>query len=157
KALLVGSILTVTPREVAMLAALYAAVGTLHWAARRPLLLISLDPDAARRRGRPLAWWDLLFYVTFGIVVTSSVRIAGVLLVFSYLVVPAAAAALLGGSVRTRLTIGWAVGAIVSAGGLAASFAWDLPAGASVVTAFGAVIALVAVALAIGDLARRAR
>src|SRR5262249_5091720 len=134
KALLVGSILTVTERQVATLAVLYAVIGALHWATRRPMLLISFDPETARQQGRRLAWWDLFFYVTFGIVVTSSVRIAGVLLVFSYLVVPAAVAALLAASVRARLVIGWSVGAIVSAAGLAASFAWDLPTGAAVVT-----------------------
>jgi len=92
KTLLVGSILTVSGREVAELALLYGLIGALHVAVRRPLLEISLDPDAARARGLRLRAWDLLFYVTFGIVVTSSVRLAGVLLVFSYLIVPAAVA-----------------------------------------------------------------
>ena len=78
---------------------------------------------------------------------TSSVRIAGVLLVFSYLIVPAAVAALLTASVPARLLIGWAVGALVSAAGLWASFAWDLPTGAAVVTSFGALMAAVALAL----------
>src|SRR5574337_1171475 len=81
KQLLVGSILTVTPREVATLAVLYAAIGALHWVIRRPLLQISFDPEAALREGRWVRWWDFLFYASFGFVVTSSVRIAGVLLV----------------------------------------------------------------------------
>jgi zinc/manganese transport system permease protein len=85
------------------------------------------------------------------------VRVAGVLLVFAYLVVPAAVAALLTRSVAARLVIGWSVGAAVSAAGLAASFSWDLPTGAAVVTAFGAAIALVAAALGTRALARRAR
>ena len=95
KTLLVGSILTVTGREVAQLALLYAVIGALHLAVRHPLLEISFDPEAALAHGRRLRGWDLIFYITFGIVVTSSVRIAGVLLVFSYLIVPAAVAALL--------------------------------------------------------------
>ena len=157
KTLLVGSILTVSGREVAELALLYGVIGALHAALRRPLLEISLDPDAARAHGRRLRAWDLLFYVTFGIVVTSSVRLAGVLLVFSYLIVPASVAALLAGSVRGRLLIGWGVGALVSAAGLWASFAWDLPTGAAVVTSFGALMALVALGLGARHLARRVR
>jgi zinc/manganese transport system permease protein len=141
KTLLVGSILTVTGREVAQLALLYAVIGALHLAVRRPLLEISFDPEGALAHGRRLRGWDFVFYITFGIVVTSSVRIAGVLLVFSYLIVPAAVAALLTASVPARLLIGWAVGALVSAAGLWASFAWDLPTGAAVVTSFGALMA----------------
>lgn len=147
KTLLVGSILTVTGREVAQLALLYAVIGALHLVVRRPLLEISFDPEAALAHGRRLRWWDFVFYITFGIVVTSSVRIAGVLLVFSYLIVPAAVAALLTASVPARLLIGWGVGALVSAAGLWASFAWDLPTGAAVVTAFGALMAAAALAL----------
>jgi zinc/manganese transport system permease protein len=155
KTLLVGSILTVSGREVAELALLYGVIGALHAATRRPLLEISLDPDAARAHGRRLRAWDLLFYVTFGIVVTSSVRLAGVLLVFSYLIVPASVAALLAGSVRGRLLIGWGVGALVSAAGLWASFAWDLPTGAAMVTSFGALMALVTLGLGARRLAQR--
>lgn len=157
KTLLVGSILTVTGREVATLALLYAIVGALHVAARRPLLEISFTPEAARAGGRRVRWWDLFFYVTFGVVVTSSVRIAGVLLVFSYLIVPAAVAALLTVSVRARLLMGWSAGALLSAIGLWASFAWDLPTGAAVVSAFGALMALVALALGLQALFRRVR
>src|SRR5215831_2501958 len=157
KQLLIGNILTVSPPEVARLAVLYLAIGVLHALIRQPLLEISFRPETAIEKGRRIRWWDFCFYVTFGIVVTSSVRIAGVLLVFSYLVVPAAVGALLAASVRARLVIGWSVGAIVSAAGLAASFAWDLPTGAAVVTGFGVLIGLVAVALAAGGLARRVR
>jgi zinc/manganese transport system permease protein len=157
KTLLVGSILTVTGREVAQLALLYGVIGALHLVMRRPLLEISLEPDAARAHGRRLRSWDFFFYITFGIVVTSSVRIAGVLLVFSYLIVPAAVAALLTTSVPARLLIGWGVSALVSAAGLWASFAWDLPTGAAVVTSFGALTALVAIALGVRILSRRVR
>jgi zinc/manganese transport system permease protein len=151
KQLLVGSILTVTPGEIARLAALYGVIGALHLLIRRPLLEISFHPGAAAERGRWLRGWDFCFYVTFGIVVTSSVRIAGVLLVFSYLIVPAAVGALLSDSVIGRLLIGWALGFLVSVLGLYASFAWDLPTGAAVVTTFGVLMA--AVALALGALA----
>ncbi len=147
KQLLVGSILTVTPKEVGTLAILYVVIGAFHWAIRRPLLQISFDPEAALQQGRWVRWWDFLFYASFGFVVTSSVRIAGVLLVFSYLIVPSAVGALLTRSVIGRLLIGWALGVLVSVLGLAASYVWDLPTGATVVTTFGAVLAAVALGL----------
>src|SRR5262245_61619669 len=142
--LLVGSILTVTKSQVAGLAALYGAIGALHVLIRRPLLEISFDPGRAIAHGRRVRAWDFCFYVTFGVVVTSSVRVAGVLLVFAYLIVPAAAAALLTGSVSGRLLIGWGLGFAVSVLGLCASYEWDLPTGAAVVATFGALMALLA-------------
>ena len=91
RSMLVGSILSVSGAEVAKVAALYAAVGLFHWACRRPFFLISTDPERAYRDGWRVRAWDFLFYASFGVVVTSSVRVAGVLLVFSYLIVPALA------------------------------------------------------------------
>jgi zinc/manganese transport system permease protein len=143
--ILVGSILTVTPVEVGTLALLYAPIGVLHWLVRRPLLDISFDPDGAGA-GRAVRAWDFVFYASFGVVVTSSVRLAGVLLVFAYLVVPATAAALLARSARGRLLAGWTFGVLVSLGGLAASWTWDLPTGATVVVAFGVLVAGVGIA-----------
>src|SRR5207245_2156431 len=107
KQLLVGNILTVTPAEVGTLALLYAPIAALHWLVRRPLLDISFDPDGAGAR-RAVPWWDFVFYASFGLVVTSSVRLAGVLLVFAYLVVPATAGALLARAPWSRLAVGGA-------------------------------------------------
>jgi zinc/manganese transport system permease protein len=145
RAMLVGSLLSVTPDHVAKVAALYALVGGVHWALRRPFLIISTDPDAAYGEGWRVRLWDFVFYATFGVVVTSSVRVAGVLLVFSYLIVPALAGILLGGSITARLLTGWAFGAAVSVLGISASAALDLPTGATVVCAFG--VMLLALAL----------
>ncbi len=142
KQLLVGSILTVSAADVASLAVLYAAVGLVHWLARRPMLAISFGD--AEGGGRRVAAWDALFYASFALVVTSSVRLAGVLLVFAFLVVPAAIAALLARGVGARLALGWATGGVVSALGLIASYRWDLPTGATVVAAFGAALAAAA-------------
>ena len=157
KQLLVGSILTVTLKEVGTLALLYGIVGAIHWAIRRPLLEISFDPSAALAKGRWIGWWDFLFYASFGFVVTSSVQIAGVLLVFSYLIVPAAIAALLTRSVTTRLVVGWGLGFVVSVLGLVASSTWDLPTGATVVTTFGVFMAAVAAGLGLQALLRGTR
>ena len=156
KQILVGSILTVTPAEVGTLALLYAPIGVLHWLVRRPLLEISFDPEGAGAR-RAVRAWDFIFYASFGVVVTSSVRLAGVLLVFAYLIVPATAAAVLARSARGRLLVGWALGLLVSVAGLVASWTWDLPTGATVVVTFGVLVAAVAVALAVRAGARATR
>ena|SRR5947207_3718965 len=137
RAMLVGSLLSVQGPEVVKVAILYAAVGLLHWLCRRPFFLISTDPDAAFAQGYRVRAWDFLFYASFGVVVTSSVRIGGVLLVFSYLIVPALAGVALGRSIRAKLLIGWAFGTLVSVLGVVASAAFDLPTGATVVCAFG--------------------
>jgi len=137
RTMLVGNLLSVQPFEVGKVFALYSLVGVLHWFCRRPFLLISTDPRAAFDAGWRVRLWDFLFYASFGVVVASSVRIAGVLLVFSYLIVPALAGVMLGGSVATRLFVGWAFGTAVSVIGMVASAALDLPTGATVVCAFG--------------------
>ena len=155
KQLLVGSILTVSGADVAGLAGLYAGVGLVHWLARRPLLAISFASGDAG--GARVVGWDALFYASFALVVTSSVRVAGVLLVFAFLVVPAAIATLLARGVATRLALGWAAGGVVSAAGLLASYRWDLPSGATVVAAFGAALAVTAAARGGGVVAAAVR
>jgi zinc/manganese transport system permease protein len=142
RGMLVGNILTASGRHVAEVAALYGAIGLLHWCCRRPFFLISTDPERAFREGWQVRRWDFLFYATFGVVVTSSVRVAGVLLVFSYLIVPALAAMAVGGSVTQRLVIGWGFGTLVSVLGMLASALLDLPTGATVVCAFGVTLIL---------------
>jgi len=137
RTMLVGNLLAVRPPEVAKVATLYALIGLFHWLCRRPFFLISTDPDAAYREGWRVRLWDFLFYASFGVVVTSSVRIAGVLLVFSYLIVPALAGILLGRTVTQKLLIGWGFGTLVSVIGMTASAVLDLPTGATVVCAFG--------------------
>lgn len=138
RTMLVGNILTVSGSAVVKVATLYGLVGLLHWAGRRPFFMISTDPDRAYREGWRVRLWDFLFYASFGVVVTSSVRVAGVLLVFSYLIVPALAGIVLGGGrPGTRLLIGWVFGTVVSTIGIAASAALDFPTGATVVCAFG--------------------
>lgn len=135
--MLVGSILYVNWPSVVKMFLIYLAVGVFHYIFRHKFLLISQDVNEARRRGISIVFWDFLFYMTFGFVVTSSVKIAGVLLVFSYLVVPAVCAMLLVKSTAQRLLAGWIIGFLVSVLGLFFSAKWDLPTGASVVTCFG--------------------
>ena len=137
RSMLVGSLLAVRGPEVLKVAVLYSLIGVLHWICRRPFFLISADPNRAFEQGWRVRLWDFVFYASFGVVVTSSVRIAGVLLVFSYLIVPALAGTALGGTVATRLLIGWSFGTLVSVIGMAASALFDLPTGATVVCTFG--------------------
>jgi zinc/manganese transport system permease protein len=140
RGVLTGNILAVQGPDVAAVAALYALVGAVHWLWRRPFFQISLDPEAAYRAGRRVRLWDLAFYASFGVVVTSSVRVAGVLLVFTYLIAPALAAMALARTTGRRLAIGWTFGTAASVLGLAASAALDLPTGATVVCVFGAAL-----------------
>jgi zinc/manganese transport system permease protein len=146
RGMLVGSLLSVRGPEVLGVAGLYAAVGLFHWLCRRPFFLISTDLDRAYHEAWRVRWWDFLFYASFGVVVTSSVRIAGVLLVFSYLIVPALAGILLARGIGSRLAVGWTFGAAVSVVAMLASAALDLPTGATVVCAFG--VSLLALGLA---------
>jgi zinc/manganese transport system permease protein len=144
KYILVGNLLAVTPYEVAKMAVLYSLIGLLHWFWRKPFLTISTRHDKAHTLGYRVRWWDFLFYGTFGIVVTSSVAIAGVLLVFSFLIVPSVAAMLFSDRVGVRLAIGWTVGAAVSLAGMACSYKFDTPTGATVVCTFGVVLLVLA-------------
>jgi zinc/manganese transport system permease protein len=144
KEMLVGNILSVSWFEVGKTAALYGAVGLFHYIFRRKFLAISLNHDKAEQQGISVRFWDFLFYSSFGFVVTSSVAIAGVLLVFCYLIVPSVAAMLYSEKIGTRLAIGWTMGTLVSALGVFLSLQIDLPTGATIVCTFGLVLILMA-------------
>lgn len=141
KAILVGSVLTVTPMMVLKTAILYAIIGALHWLWHKPIWAVTNDADAARRGGVSLRLWDFLFYGSFAFVVTSSVHIVGVLLVFALLVVPGTAAIVAGiKSISHRLVFGWIFGVVVCVAGMVISFVADLPPGATIVGLFGAAL-----------------
>ena len=142
KALLVGHLLFTSWHEVGSLALLYTAIGVVHTLFRRQLLLISEDPEAAFARGMRVQLWDLLFYSTFAVVVTSSVELAGVLLVFSFLVVPATCARLM--TARPGLGLTWGISLVSTILGLLLSWTLDLPTGAAVVCIFGLTTAMCA-------------
>ena len=144
KDMLVGNILAVSWPEVGKTAALYAGIGLFHYLFRRPFLAISLNHAQAEEEGLRLRFWDFLFYASFGFVVTSSVLIAGVLLVFCYLIVPSVAAVLYADRIGPRLAIGWTMGTVVSALGIYLSVKLDLPTGAAMVCTFGLVLIVMA-------------
>jgi zinc/manganese transport system permease protein len=149
KDMLVGNILAVSWAEVIKTALLYAAIGAFHFVFRRQFLAISMDHGRHNHQppshGLSVRFWDFLFYASFGFVVTSSVSIAGVLLVFCYLIVPSVAAMLYADSIGKRLAIGWTMGTIVSALGVYLSLKLDLPTGATIVCTFGVVLIIMAV------------
>ena len=143
KDMLVGNILAVSWPEVFKTAALYGVIGLFHYRFRKTFLAISLNHDKPDVHGS-VRFWDFLFYASFGFVVTSSVAIAGVLLVFCDLIVPSVGAMLYADTVGKRLAIGWTMGTVVSALGVYLSLVLDLPTGATIVCTFGVVLALMA-------------
>jgi zinc/manganese transport system permease protein len=143
--MLVGDITVVSAAEVWKCFVVFAAVGVVHFILRRNFLLISFERDIAYEHGLRVRWWDFLFYATFGVVVTVFVRVAGVLLVFSYLIAPAVCAVSLARSVPARLLIGWAISLVGGIAGLYLSFWWDLPSGAAIVCTFGALLIIVSI------------
>jgi zinc/manganese transport system permease protein len=140
KDMLVGNILAVSWAEVRKTAILYGAIGIFHYIFRKKFLLISMNHDKAEQTGLNVRFWDFLFYASFGFVVTSSVAIAGVLLVFCYLIVPSVGAMLFADRIGSRLAIGWTMGTLVSALGVYLSSQLDLPTGATIVVTFGGVL-----------------
>src|SRR5947208_13155253 len=147
KDMLVGNILAVNVATVVKTAILYSLVGLFHFIFRKKFLAISIGAHTGTGESAVtnVKFWDFLFYTSFGFVVTSSVAIAGVLLVFSYLIVPSVAAMLFATSIGKRLAIGWSMGALVSAAGILLSFKLDLPTGAAIVCTFGIALMLLAI------------
>ena len=140
--MLVGDITVVSAAEVWKCFGVFVAVGAFHFVFRKTFLLVSFDREQAVQRGLPVIWWDFLFYATFGVVVTVFVRIAGVFLVFSYLIAPAVCAVSLARSTTVRLLVGWIVSLAGSIAGLFLSYWWDLPSGAAIVCTLGAMLVL---------------
>ncbi|HNQ89358.1 MAG TPA: iron chelate uptake ABC transporter family permease subunit [Verrucomicrobiota bacterium] len=138
KRTLVGEVLLVRPRDVITAFGLFTGVGLIHYACRKRFLLISFDPDRAAAAGVRIGWWDLAFYVLFGLVVTLFVQIGGVLLTFSYLIIPAVSASyLVPRSLAGRLWTAWAIAVLGGGLGAAASYRLDLPTGAAIVCSLG--------------------
>jgi zinc/manganese transport system permease protein len=137
KHMLVGDVLLVSLPSVVNMALLYGTIGLFHVVFRKKFLAISLDPEGAEASGISIRLWDILFYMSFGLVITKSVAIVGVLLVFSYLVVPAVIAQMWRDTVRGRLLFGWFVAILASTAGILWSFYFDYPTGPAVVVMLG--------------------
>ncbi len=147
KEILTGSILWVKWETIRNAAIVYSIVGIFHFIYRRQFLLISENPDKAYKKGMSVRFWDFLFYVSFGVVITHSVGTAGVLLVFVFLVVPAITSMLITDVLWKQLIIGWSMGLVVSVMGLYLSYSADLPSGPTVVAFYGLMLIIVAIFL----------
>jgi len=145
EAMLTGALLWVTWPLIIKTAIAYVLIGLFHWQFRRRFLALSLEPERAETEGWSVRWWDFLFYTSFGLVITYSVPVAGILLVFSFLIIPTVIAMLFARSIAGRLIVGWVVGTFVSMVGLSLSFAYDLPSGPAVVCTFGGGLVLAGV------------
>jgi zinc/manganese transport system permease protein len=157
KSIMTGRLLWVDWGTVGVTTIVYATLGVVHYLFRRQFLLVSDDPERARRQGMSVWWWDFLFYVTFGVAISLSVRTAGVLLVFVFLVVPAMVAVSLSTRLRTQLVVGWVFGTLVTATGLALSYGVGLPSGPTVVAFYGLVLVPIALVITVARARRRAR
>jgi len=134
---LVGDLLTVKSEDIWKTAGLYALIGVVHFIFRKQFIRLSFDHEHAAQSGLSVYFWDFLFYALFGLIVTSFVQVGGVLMVFSYLIVPAACGTYLAGSLPMRLLVGWLVATLASMVGLYASFRLDVPTGAAIVCVLG--------------------
>ncbi len=142
--LLTGDILNVTKCDIGQRLLVFAALGAFYGFYHQRFVLISTDPDQAIASGIRVRLWDFLFYAAFAVVVVSFVRLGGVLLTFSYLIVPAVCGTMLAQEWMKRLAIGWGVAAAASLLGLWASYKMDLPTGAAIVVASGLLLAILA-------------
>ena len=147
KETLVGTLFTISPEHVVRVAVLYAVIGLLHFLMRGPLFEITNDAESTRRQGRRVFLWDFLFYATFGFVVTSSVQIAGVLLVFGFLVIPAVAGRMSSSRTGPALAVGWIFGFLGALIGLVASVRFDLPAAPTILVTLSLMLVLLGVTL----------
>jgi len=143
---LVGELLVVPPSEVVKTFGLFVAVGIAHFLFRKRFLTISRDAEQAAASGLNVRWWDFVFYMLFGLVVTSFVHIGGVLLIFSYLVVPAVCASFLVRSFVSRFWFGWGIATVCSVLSLLVTAKVDLPIGAAIVCVLGVALVLSATA-----------
>ena len=139
---LVGELLVVPHMDVVKAFIQFVVIGAVHFIFRKKFLMISYEPYRAIAEGLAVRWWDFLFYGLFGLVVTTFVHIGGVLLVFSYLVVPAVCATYLVSSFPARFAVGWAIATLASIVSLLITVKVDLPIGAAIVCVLGLALIL---------------
>jgi len=142
KDILMGNLLWVRKAEVIKATVIYAVIGLIHYIFRDKFYRVSTDPEGARKEGTNIFLWDLLFYGTFAVVITTSVEVAGVLLVFTFLVTPAIMAMLYTESFGKQLVFGWVTGTLVTFAGLALSYVFDFPSGPAVVVMYALALVL---------------
>jgi zinc/manganese transport system permease protein len=120
KTILNGNIIWVTPHEVFTTFLVYGAVGLLHFLLRRHFLALTYE-------GRGTAFLEFLFFASFAVMLVRSVKMAGILQVFSFLVIPALIGRLYSLRPFIILMIGWIVGVLITIAGIAISYKFDAP------------------------------
>lgn len=141
--LLTGDILNVTTAEIGQRSLLFLGLAVFFGVFHKRFAAISDMHNGDAPSGFSVKLWDFLFYAGFALVVVSFVRIAGVLLTFAYLIVPAVCATMLASSWARRLIVGWLVAVTASLIGLWTSYKIDLPTGAAIVCAAGLLLAAI--------------
>lgn len=140
--LMSGNILYTLWPDIWILMATTAVIATVHALFQREFVFLSLDPDTAAATGVPVAWLDLALYLTIGVAISVTMKVAGVLLVFASLVVPP----LVGVVVVKRMSVIFAVSCGVAGGcvitGLLLSYGWDIPSGPTIVILYGIVLGI---------------
>ena len=155
KEILTGAILWVKWESVLIAAVVYSVIGLLHYVFRRQFLLISEDPEKAWESGMNVRVWDFFFYLSFGIVITLSVDVAGVLIVFVFLVAPAILVMIITDNIRMQLFLGWGLGAVVTIFGLLFAYVKDLSTGPAVIATYGVAMVIASVVVYIARAADR--
>ena len=142
--MLSGSLLwTGLPEIIGSLIA-FCAIGFCFYVFRKPLLRISEDYSGALTKGVKVVWWDFLFYALVGVVITVAVRIAGVVVVFAFLIIPATTSALFSSRWGTRMLIAWVAAVIASVGGLLFGYYLDFSLGPAIALFLGVELAIAA-------------
>lgn len=135
--MLTGSILWAKWNYILLCAGVYAVVGLFHYIFRNKFLMVTLDYETAVKEGMKVGLWDFLFYLSVGIVVTLAVSIAGVLVVFALLVIPAVISAMYTTKWVKRLWIAYGISIVASILGLAFSHLLNFSIGPAVVMFLG--------------------
>jgi len=135
--MLTGSILWAKWNYILLCAGVYAGVGLFHYIFRDRFLKVTRDYEGAVREGIKVELWDFLFYLSVGIVVTLAVSIAGVLVVFALLVIPATISAMYSTNWAKRLWIAYGISIVASILGFAFSYIFNFSTGPSVVMFLG--------------------
>ncbi len=146
---LVGDVLLIRPLEIAVTLGVFALIGLAHFTFRRQFFALSHAPEDAATTELRVWWWDFLFYALFGVVVTIIVHLFGVLLTFSFLIIPAVCSNLLVRTLPLQLAVGWVIAVLASSAGMVASYQLDLPTGAAIVVALGQALLLVGAGLSL--------
>ena len=120
KSILNGNILWMTREDLLKACLLYAGIGCFHLLFWKKFIALSYG-------GGKGFLWEFLFFLSFALVLVSSIQIAGILQVFSFLVIPALIGRLYTRDPAKILLKGWAIGLAVSLFGVSLSYELDIP------------------------------